>query len=151
MYSTSRFNATASHNGMNSQVKINFFDVESSDFTEYLTIPLNLNDNLFAPMHDWGSSIITNSWGGGAGVSYGIHSYYTDEFMFEHPDALVLFAASNDGEYGNYTVSAQGSGKNCLTVGATLTDKHAWDSELSFIAEVGYSSKFKYIVWCLTH
>jgi len=42
-----------------------------------------------------------------------------DEFMSTHPDALIIFAAGNQGENGEYSVVTPATAKNCLTVGAS--------------------------------
>ena len=43
--------------------------------------------------------------------------------MYDNPESLTLFAASNDGgDYGDMSVSAPAVAKNCLTVGAAESE-----------------------------
>ena len=95
-------------------------------------IPLDLND-LFQEVYDSGARIHTNSWG--YPLSNGVYngdSEDVDEFVWNNPDMLILFAAGNDGEDDNAdsvvdegSVSAPGTAKNCLTVGATENERPA--------------------------
>ncbi|APH39514.1 S8 family serine peptidase [Methanohalophilus halophilus] len=62
--------------------------------------------------------IHSNSWGSEEN-SYTSYSQVADEFMWNHSDMLVLFAAGNDGENGNYTVGSPATAKNILAIGAT--------------------------------
>jgi hypothetical protein len=51
-----------------------------------------------------------------------------DTFMYNNPDAIVLFAAGNSGEYGNNTVGAPATFKNGITVGASMNDFKSWQA-----------------------
>lgn len=115
----------------------------------YLTgIPDDLN-TLFAQAYADGARIHSNSWGsgrqddgsiGGDDAFLGLYgngayvlgdyengSYQVDEFMFGHPDMLILFAAGNDGvdwspQDGGIdpdSIGSQPTAKNCMTVGAS--------------------------------
>jgi serine protease AprX len=46
--------------------------------------------------------------------------------MWNHPDALVFFAAGNDGELGPGTVGSPATNKNGLAVGATLNSRESF-------------------------
>lgn len=60
------------------------------------------------------AKFISNSWG--EGIGYTSHAWESDQFMWEHPDFLICFAAGN-----NYTIlNSPGTAKNMLTVGATV-------------------------------
>jgi subtilisin family serine protease len=68
-----------------------------------------------------------HSWG-----AYNTYSRSVDQFMWDHPDMLVVFAGGNDGsDYNkngvidNGTIAAPGTAKNCLTVGAAESDRPA--------------------------
>ncbi len=66
------------------------------------------------------AKIHTNSWG--MPGSTGLYSYYSlsvDEFMWNHPEFLIIFASGNEGTNGEYSVLAPATAKNALTVGAT--------------------------------
>lgn len=81
---------------------------------------------LFAEAYEAGARVHTNSWGAPLAGEYGQNARAVDEFMWTHPDMLVLFAAGNDGEDVDAdglidpdSMGSPGTAKNCLTVGAT--------------------------------
>ncbi len=96
----------------------------------YLTgLPVNLND-LFQDAYDAGARIHTNSWGSDANGNYTDQAEEVDEFVWEHPDMLVLFAAGNygaDADQNNVvdpgSVASPGTAKNALTVGASENNR----------------------------
>ncbi|MGQ9524998.1 MAG: S8 family serine peptidase [Armatimonadota bacterium] len=104
--------------------------------TEELGLPDQIGD-LLEQAYELGARIHNNSWGDSdAGYGeYNLHARQVDEFVWNHPDMLPVFAAGNDGmedvEAGNGslkplasgTVLAPGTAKNCLTVGATENDR----------------------------
>jgi hypothetical protein len=57
-----------------------------------------------------------------AGGLYGQMSYDLDEFTFDHPDFLVLFAGGNFGSEGTKSIISPANAKNVLTVGAGQVD-----------------------------
>lgn len=62
---------------------------------------------------------MSNSWG--EGIGYTSHSWESDQFMWEHPEFLLIFAAGND-----YVIlNSPGTAKNMLTVGATANGSGA--------------------------
>ena len=88
-----------------------------------LKTPTNTATQGFQPAYSAGARIFSNSWG--ASPPY---NYYDsdcgdiDSFIYENNDALVLFAAGNDGDNeGDATISSPGVIKNGLTVGAAET------------------------------
>ncbi|HPC89626.1 MAG TPA: S8 family serine peptidase [Methanothrix sp.] len=99
-------------------------------------IPDDLND-LFLQSYNDGARIFSNSWGGcedGSGNliygQYTAESQDIDEFSWNHKDALILFAAGNDGRDGNSngvidsdSLSVQAAAKNCITVGASENNR----------------------------
>ncbi|MGZ5279910.1 MAG: S8 family serine peptidase, partial [Pseudobdellovibrionaceae bacterium] len=93
-----------------------------------LTVPQKLSQ-LFQSAYDEQARIHTNSWGAAndslAG-SYEGTAQQADQFMWDHPDMLILFAAGNsgvdknkDGRIDAGSVSPPGTAKNVLTVGAS--------------------------------
>ncbi|MDA1359492.1 S8 family serine peptidase [Glycomyces luteolus] len=81
---------------------------------------------LFAEAYEAGARVHTNSWGAPVAGEYGQNSRAVDEFMWTHPDMLVLFAAGNDGADADNdglidpdSMGSPGTAKNCLTVGAS--------------------------------
>ncbi|KAJ9613589.1 hypothetical protein H2200_003531 [Cladophialophora chaetospira] len=83
----------------------------------------NLVD-LFRQAYDTGARIHNNSWGttmSRKSSGYVQSSREIDEFAYEYPDMVILFAAGNacvkDSPYGQ--IRSQGFAKNCITVGAS--------------------------------
>ncbi|MBO3732047.1 S8 family serine peptidase [Glycomyces niveus] len=81
---------------------------------------------LFAEAYEAGARVHTNSWGAPLAGEYGQNARAVDEFMWTHPDMLVLFAAGNDGADADNdgridpdSMGSPGTAKNCLTVGAS--------------------------------
>ncbi len=88
-------------------------------------------NNLFQEAYDdeagtSGARIHSNSYGSSQYGAYTQRSRNVDEFMFSHPDMLILFSAGNDGidsdgdgviDFDSIGVPA--SAKNCVTVGAS--------------------------------
>lgn len=94
-------------------------------------IPNDLNE-LFQQAYDDGARIHTNSWGAPENGNYTVRSWHADQFAWNHPDMLLLFAAGNEGVDANPnpdgivdlgSISAPGSAKNVLTVGATENNR----------------------------
>jgi serine protease AprX len=86
--------------------------------------PLDLRE-LFGQARDLGAHIHVNAWGDPASGAYTDDCYEADLFLHEHPDALVLFAAGNDGTDRNGdgmletgSLYAPASAKNVVTIGA---------------------------------
>lgn len=104
---------------------------QSVDDSEgYLSgLPDDLNE-LFQQAYDDeggkpGARIHSNSWGSEVQGEYTSESQGVDEFVFEHPDMLILISAANagvdadgDGVIDLNSLGAPASAKNCLTVGA---------------------------------
>ena len=81
-----------------------------------------------------GATISSNSWGFGTwGAYYSTCQEYDDATRDADPwrtgeqPLLFTYSAGNDGDYGMGTVTAPGTAKNVITVGATGNDK-AWTS-----------------------
>ena len=113
------------YDGMAYDAKIAFFDI--GDANENLDIPTNLNDDFYQEMRDAGARIMSGSWGA-ATASYNFDSYYSDEFMDEFEDSVVLYAAGNDGEDGAGSIGAPATGKSIIAVGAGNADQASWDA-----------------------
>jgi len=71
-----------------------------------------------------GARIHTNSWGDEENFTpfnrYTERTADVDRFVWEHRDAVVLFAAGNAGALGLDTVGSPATGKNVISVGATV-------------------------------
>ncbi|MEO0336070.1 MAG: S8 family serine peptidase, partial [Pseudomonadota bacterium] len=91
-----------------------------------LTVPTNLSD-MFEPAYNDGARAHSNSWGSPRDLgAYTGMSQQVDEFMWNNPEFLILFAAGNsgvdgdkDGRIDEGSVSSPGTAKNALTVGAS--------------------------------
>ena len=89
-------------------------------------IPFDLHD-LFQPPYDDGARVHTNSWGIPVpGLPYDASSQEIDDFVWEHPDQVICFAAGNDasdtdadGVVDPVSVGSQSAAKNAIIVGAS--------------------------------
>jgi len=106
------------------------FQAAGNNSTGALYIPSDLNV-LFRQADNAGADLHTNSWGS-ANVNgiYSSESQEVDEYMWDHRDFLILFAAGNegtdmdrDGVIDLYSMSPPGTAKNCLTIGASEGDR----------------------------
>ncbi|WP_394850150.1 S8 family serine peptidase [Pendulispora brunnea] len=77
---------------------------------------------IFQQAYDQGARLHSNSWGDQENASvqnnYTAGSQDVDEFMWNHKDFLVLFAAGNSGP-GNGSVGSPSTAKSGISVGAT--------------------------------
>jgi len=94
-------------------------------------IPDNLND-LFQQAYNDGARIHTNSWGDNLFGQYTENSREIDEFIWNHKDMIILYAAGNagidadrNGVIDNNSLSSQSCAKNCISVGASENDRAA--------------------------
>jgi hypothetical protein len=86
---------------------------------------------LFQQAYLAGARIHTNSWGAAAKGDYTQNAQAVDQFMWEHPDMLILFSAGNDGVdtadplgvIDEDSIGSPGTAKNCLTVGASENNR----------------------------
>lgn len=91
-----------------------------------LSLPNKLAD-LFVKAQATGARVHSNSWGQAKNFgNYDSFAQQVDEFMFNNPDLLVVFAAGNsgldmnkDGRIDPNSIGSPGTAKNCLTVGAS--------------------------------
>jgi len=88
-------------------------------------LPSDLN-NLYRQVYTNGARVHSDSWGVSVNGEYTSESRATDQFMWNNKDMLIVFAAGNEGVDGNGdgvidldSMSAPGTAKNVLTVGAT--------------------------------
>jgi hypothetical protein len=90
-------------------------------------LPADLHDLFTTPYNNDGARIHSNSWGSTIGDgSYDSQASEVDDFVWNHRDILICFAAGNDGADGssrgiidNGSLTPPGTAKNCLTVGAS--------------------------------
>ena len=84
-------------------------------------------DKLFGTAYENGARVHSNSWGSASGFGeYDTFASRVDEYMWNNPEMLILFAAGNngvdadrDGVIDLSSISSPGTAKNVLTVGAS--------------------------------
>lgn len=101
--------------------------------------PLDLR-TLFQPAYEAGVRVHVNGWGRKKNT-YNSPAAQIDNFVFNHPDFLAVFAAGNSGtQAGGLTTEA--NSKNALTVGASLSPRPVFDNVTGGTASVaGFSSR----------
>jgi len=89
-------------------------------------IPVNLYELFEQVYQETPARIHSDSWGSPDKSAYSLFSVQTDEFVWDHKDFLIVFAAGNDGiDVDGDGVVDPGSlyspatAKNCITVGAS--------------------------------
>lgn len=109
------------HDGLAPDARIVMQDIQSSGSLQCLVgsvSPPNPLTPAWTDAKQKGAHVHTNSWGGG-GNAYADSTREIDEFMWNNPDFLILFAAGNSGpgagSLGNYS-----NAKNSITVGGTV-------------------------------
>ena len=117
------------YSGMAPKAELVFQAAGDNAGNNIIYVPNDLND-LFQVAYDHGARIHTNSWGSTSTGQYRLESQQIDQFIWEHPDMLILFAAGNagrdsnaDGVIDKYSLDSQGTAKNCLTVGASENER----------------------------
>ncbi|MGB1251634.1 MAG: S8 family serine peptidase, partial [Candidatus Promineifilaceae bacterium] len=72
------------------------------------------------PINGQSAKIHSNSWGiSNSGGLYSSYSVAIDQYMWDNPDFLIIFAAGNEGSKGTGSILAPATSKNVLSVGAT--------------------------------
>jgi serine protease AprX len=93
--------------------------------------------NLFQHAYSQGCRVHSNSWGStGDFGKYDEQARQVDDFVWNHKNFIILFAAGNDGvdKNGNGkidfgSVTPPGTAKNCITVGATENQRPEFASD----------------------
>ena len=91
-----------------------------------LGLPDDLGE-LFLQAYQGGRYIHSNSWGAAWNGEYTIDSQAVDQFVWGHPEMLILFSAGNggtdkspkDGYVDTDSLDSPGTAKNAVTVGAS--------------------------------
>ena len=106
--------------GMAYMAKIGCGDIQGDDAWSCTAGSLDLNSDLYtiySAFYGYDARVMTNSWGASS-TTYDTYARDVDRFMWDNPDALVIFAAGNSGP-GYHTVGTPACSKNCVAVGAT--------------------------------
>src|SRR5262249_22194635 len=94
-------------------------------------IPNDLHDLFQPPYDDEKARVETNSWGATTpGLPYSQSSREIDDFVWNHQDCVICFAAGNDGTDRNAdgvidaaSVATEAAAKNCISVGACESNR----------------------------
>jgi serine protease AprX len=94
-------------------------------------IPDDLVDLFDPPYTQDGARVHTNSWGAvDPGLPYDQSAREIDEFVWNHPDMVICWAAGNsgtdhdgDGVVDPASVGSEAAAKNCITVGASESQR----------------------------
>ena len=94
-------------------------------------IPADLHDLFGPPYTNDGARIQTNSWGATTpGLAYSQSSKEIDDFVWNHQDCVICFAAGNDGTDSDAdgvidpaSIGSEAAAKNCITVGASENNR----------------------------
>lgn len=85
---------------------------------------------VFQQAYDQGARVHSNSWNDNENAAvqndYSDAAQDVDEFMWNHPDFLIVFAIGNDVYGGDGTMGSPSTAKNAVTVGATYKGDIAW-------------------------
>jgi hypothetical protein len=96
--------------------------------TGFTRIPVaDLTDLFEPPYRDDGARVHTNSWGAQTpSLPYDASATEIDDFVWNHPDLVICFAAGNvgtdrdgDGVVEPAQIGSESAAKNCITVGAS--------------------------------
>jgi subtilisin family serine protease len=106
-------------NGVAPLAKLSFFDIGYGMGATVLINMPRLFSNLFPTQYQSGARVSSNSWAGGS-VMYGQMSREVDDYLYQNPDFLVVFASGNRGlmMMGN-SIGSPANAKNSICVGAT--------------------------------
>ncbi len=116
-------------------------DASTADLVVYDDLNPQLGD-----AYDRGARVHNDSWGGGSTGNYDITSQTADEFVWNHPDFLMVSAIGNSGRDRNRdgvvdtgSITPPATAKNVLTVGAAESGREPGSG--------GYSSRKWGQVW----
>jgi hypothetical protein len=86
------------YSGVAPQSKLAFFDLGYDIFgmVELLKVPDDLGPYLLHWAYESGARVHSNSWGSSSSA-YTAEAQDIDQYMWEHKDFIVLFAAGNSG------------------------------------------------------
>ncbi|HYN53621.1 MAG TPA: S8 family serine peptidase [Methylotenera sp.] len=111
-----------------------FFQSLADAYGRLVGLPVDLND-LFDEAYNAGARIHNNSWSAVTNSVYTMSSEEVDEYINNHKDMLIVFAAGNEGSgykprkanpgYVDWlSIGSPASCKNALTVGASRSSRN---------------------------
>lgn len=107
-------------------------------------LPLDLNNLFKVPYDNDAARVHTNSWGAAVSGAYDQSSKQVDEFVWNHRDCVICFAAGNEGADRDNngvidagSIGSPGTAKNCITVGATENNRSDQSKPYSLIGYTG--------------
>ncbi|WP_456367382.1 S8 family serine peptidase, partial [Thermococcus sp.] len=103
--------------GMAPEAQIHFESIGSTGGLTGAGLNYDSITNMATRAYNDGARIWTNSWGSSSN-SYDSSAQEVDQFMWDHKDFLILFAAGNSGPGAN-TVGSPATAKDIITVGAS--------------------------------
>ncbi len=115
--------ANSAFNGLAYDAKLVIQDIGSGG--SLTGIPVDLN-SYFQQAYDDGARIHSNSWGSEVNGTYTAFAQDADEFMWHHPDFLIVFSAGNSGPTIG-SVGSPGTAKNVVTSGAGENDHSGYN------------------------
>ncbi|CAN0472885.1 unnamed protein product, partial [Laminaria digitata] len=119
--------------GMAQGAKLAIFDA----FLETTGLPEYAGNGLWEACMGAGCKLHSNSYGSDNMCTLTSSEIEHDNFMYQNPENLIIFAAGNDGDVNDgrrvCTIAHPGTGKNVLTVGATSSG----ETRLTLTAEDG--------------
>jgi subtilisin family serine protease len=107
-------------NGVAPDARLAIVDLLARDDTSgYLSVPLDIGATLMRWSLDVGAPIHSASWGSSGNGRYAADEQNLDLFAYRNREALLLFAAGNDGPRAA-SISSPAYAKNVLAIGATM-------------------------------
>ena len=107
---------TLAYDGGAPAAKISFSDIGKASDSQYVYPPNNLSET-WDPARLDGARTYSQSWGGSWSSQYSGDMVTIDQYLYDHPDFLMTWAAGNQGSALN-TLDNQAESKNGISVAA---------------------------------
>jgi len=95
--------------------------------------------DLLSEAYQYGARIHNDSWGGGAFGEYDSTSQQFDDFVYQHPDMIILVSVGNagtDADHNGYvdenSITSPATAKNLISVGASENERNAGGYQYSW-------------------
>lgn len=113
--------------------KIAFFDMSTDGNSVWYPEPMS--EYVFPASYEAGARLHSNSWGGPFNF-YSNNEIDIDTYLYNTPDFMIFFAASNDGSDGYFSIGNPAVAKNIVTVGASMSSEGDIDS-MAYFSSIG--------------